>query len=158
VQFSFGASLVTITNNTGATIVAGTLVDVFLDQQNGNGAETFAFPLNLASITAADIVSAFRPGVDGFIEWAAVLVNIPATTAAKLATLTPKIGATALTGGVIALTSANMTPMGALVAGTQVTALNRIKKSDSLTITASAVTAFAEGSATLFVRIRRDTL
>lgn len=157
-QFSFGASLVTITNNTGATIVVGTSIDVFLNQVDGNSAETFAFPLNLASITAADIVAAFRPGVDGYIENVEVIVNIPATTGSKLATVTPKIGAVAVTGGVVALTSANMTPMGARVAGTQVTALNRITKKDALTITASAVTAFVEGSATLFVRIRRDTL
>lgn len=155
VAFSFGASLVTITNNTGATIKAGATIDVWLDQVDGNSSETFAFPLDLASITAADIVAAFRPGVDGIIENVEIIVNKPATTGSKLATLTPKVSAVAVTGGVVALTSANMTPMGARVAGSQVTAGGAIKKSDSLSITASAVTAFVEGSATLMVRIRK---
>lgn len=158
VQFSFGASLVTVTNNTGATLKAGATIDAWLDQVDGNSAETFAFPLDLASITAADIVAAFRPGVDGIIENVEVIVNKPATTGSKLATLTPKVSSTAVTGGVVALTSANMTPMGARVAGSQVTAGGAIKKSDSFSVTASAVTAFVEGTATLFVRIRKTIL
>jgi hypothetical protein len=156
IGFSFGASLVTLTNNTGATIVAGTLISVFMNQQDGNTAETLAFPIELASVTAADIVAAFRPGLDGYIENVEFVVNKPVTTGSKLASLNPKINSTAVTGGVVALTSALATPMGARIAGSQVTALNRITKKDSLSVTAASVTAFIEGSGTLLVRIRRD--
>ncbi len=71
-------------------------------------------------------------------------VGTPATTAAKLATLTTQINGVALTGGVIALTSANCTPSGALVAGSAITAKN-LGANTTLEIAVSAVTAFVEG-------------
>lgn len=158
IAVSFGASLITVTNNTGATIPAGSLIDMWVDQVDGNSAETFVFPLDLASITAADIVAAFRPGVDGVVENIEFIANKPVTTGSKLASLNAKINSTALTGGVVALTSANCTPMGARVAGSQITAGASIGKKDTLSITAATVTAFVEGSGTLYVRIRKTTL
>lgn len=158
IAVSFGASTITVTNNSGATIAAGTKVDLFCNQVDGNLAETFAFPIELASVAAADVVSAFRPGVDGVIENIEFVVNKPVTTASKLATLSLKIGSTAVTGGAVALTSALATPQGARIAGSQITAANRIAKKDSLTVVAASVTAFVEGNGTLYVRIRRDAV
>lgn len=79
----------------------------------------------------------------------------PATTAAKLATLTAGIAATGTgaltpcTGGVISATSANMTPTNTPLAGTAVTALNTGVAGACVGVTVSAVTAFVEGDAYL---------
>lgn len=117
---------------------------------------TLSFPVNLASITGTqDVVTGFTPGYAGEILSVAFLVNVPVTTAAKLATLNVEIGATDLTGGVVALTSANCTPMGAIVAGTAVTAANVFAATDTISVEASAVTAFAEGSGTVLIRVRK---
>ena len=97
----------------------------------------------------------FRPGVDGVIEDFCFITNVPATTAAKLATFNLEINATNVTGGLIALTTVAANTMGKVAQGTDITALNTIKRSDALSIEASAVTAFAEGQGTFFVRIRR---
>lgn len=78
----------------------------------------------------------------------------PATTAAKLATLTTQISGVACTGGVIALTSANCTPSGALVAGTAITGLNAGASGATLEVAVSAVTAFVEGSGWVEFKIK----
>jgi len=88
----------------------------------------------------------FTPGVAGRIKSVRVTVVTAATTAAKLATLTAKIATVATTGGVVALTSANCTPIGAEVAGTAVTALNTFTALEAISIDVSAVTTFVEGA------------
>lgn len=155
---SFGASNITVTNNTGATIPAATQLDFWLRQRSGNNVMILSFPVDLADVAAADVVTKFYPGVDGFIEDVSFVQRTPVTTAAKLATITPKINTTAVTGGVLALTSAACTPLGVVIDGTQVTAANRITINDTLTLTASAVTTFVEGKGDIKVRIRLDTL
>lgn len=72
-------------------------------------------------------------------------VRTPATTAAKLATLTAQVNGVAVTGGVISLTSANATPTNTLVAGTAITAGNTGTAAQTVGVAASAVTAFVEG-------------
>jgi hypothetical protein len=69
----------------------------------------------------------------------------PASTASKLATLTVEIGGTAVTGGVMNLTSANQNTIGGSVAASAITALNVGAAGSTLGVTASAVTAFVEG-------------
>lgn len=158
IAVSYGASLITVTNNTGATIPAGSLIDLWCDQVDGNAAETIPFPVDLADVSAADVVSGIRLGIDGYIENIEWIQRTPVTTAAKAATVSLKIGSTAVTGGAVALTSANCTPLGARVAGTQITGANRITKKDALSLVAASVTTFVEGRGTFYVRIRRDTL
>jgi len=158
IALSFGSTTVTVTNNTGATLAAGSQIDLFYAQRRGNNVMTLCVPVALANVSAADVVSAMRPGVDGYIENLEWIQGTPVTTGSKLATLSAKIGSTAVTGGAVALTSALCTPLGARVAGSQVTAANRITKKDSLSIVAASVTAFAEGTGHLYVRIRLDTL
>lgn len=154
---TFGASTITITNNSGVTWAAGSTVEIFIDIQDGNNVQTLAFPIHLAAITTAqDVVTDYVPGVDGYIEALTWVQNAPVTTGSKLASLNAEIGTTNLTGGVVALTSAACTPMGATIQGSAITANNRILKKDTLSIEASSVTAFAEGSGTLYVRIRLD--
>jgi hypothetical protein len=120
----------------------------------GVGVMTVSLPLVLSKLGNADVLTAYVPGYAFKILSATVAVTSPVTTAAKAATLTPKITGVAITGGVVALTSANCTPLGALVAGTAVTALNTGAATDSITITGSAVTAFVEGEAVLLLKLQ----
>lgn len=109
------------------------------------------FPVNLASITGAgDVVTNITPGFHGRLKDWEFIVTQPVTTAAKAATLNVEIGTTDATGGTIALTSANCTPLGAKVAkGSAFTAGNSFKATDTLSIEAASVTAFAEGAGVL---------
>jgi hypothetical protein len=113
---------------------------------------TKSFPLDLVGIAGAgQVIGAITPGYAGRIAKAYFVTNKPVTTAAKLATLQPKIGSTNLTGGAIALTSANATPLGAVVAGSAVTAANTFLATDTIAVDASAVTAFVEGTGSLVI-------
>ncbi len=111
------------------------------------------FQTLMATIAAADLVTGFTPGYNFRIKRMFWVQNAPATTGGKLATLTPKISGVAVTGGVVALTSALATPMGAVINGSAVTALNQGTETDTISITGSAVTAFVEGSGTLYLEI-----
>lgn len=68
------------------------------------------------------------------------------TTAARAATLTAQVAGVSVTGGAIAITSANATPSGAAVAGSSITAGNTGAANDTVGVIASSVTAFAEGN------------
>lgn len=135
-----------LTDNSGGSVLTAFAANI--------GVMLIGFKLNLASVTAADIIAAVKFGFKFKIRRVFFLADTPVTTGAKAATLTPKIGTTALTGGVVALTSANCTPMGAQVAGSAVTAANTGSATDTITVTASAVTAFSEGSGTLYLEVQ----
>jgi hypothetical protein len=81
------------------------------------------------------------------------VTGVPVTTGSKLATLTPYIGTTALTGGVLALTSALCTPAGAVVQASAITGKNAGEATDTITLTWSAVTTFIEGSGSIQMEI-----
>jgi hypothetical protein len=166
-EISYGASDITVTNRSGASWAAGSkytlglayadVVYQFSGQKsanNGVGLQTLAFFVNLADIANGDIVTEYVPGYEFKIESVDFRVGKAVTTAAKLATLNMEIGTTNLTGGAVALTSAACTPAGAAVAGTAVTANNTGKATDSFSIEASSVTAFAEGTGWILVKIR----
>jgi hypothetical protein len=131
------------TGTAGTTLAAGT------------GVQTVAIPVILNKITgAADVLTAYTPGYRFKILSVSFAVSSPVTTAAKAATLTFKIGSTVTTGGAMALTSANCTPLGALVAGSSITAANVGLSTDTITLAATAVTAFAEGEGYVLVRLQ----
>ena len=79
---------------------------------------------------------------------------MPVTTAAKLSTLNMEIGTTNTTGGAIALTSANCTPAGVLVAGTAITAANTGSSSDTISIEAASTTTFIEGDGYMLIKLQ----
>lgn len=85
-------------------------------------------------------------------------VGNPPTTAAKAVTLTGQISGVAMTGGVLALTSANMTPSGATVAGSAITALNVGAAGATVEFALSSVTAFVEGDGWVEVGILNNDL
>ena len=119
----------------------------------GVGRETWFFPIDLASITAAgDVLTSRTVGYRFKILAVDFFVTKPVTTAAKAAVLNIEIGTTDLTGGAVSLTSANCTPLGVQVAGSAVTAANVGTSSDLISIEAASVTAFAEGQGVLVVR------
>lgn len=136
------------------------------EQAGGQGATiaarlartTLEFSMNLADITAADLITNYIPGYNGKILATHAFATKPATTAAKAATLTPKVNATPVTGGALALTSANMTPAGAKVDSAAITALNTFLPTDTIGITAASVTAFVEGSVTIIIDLQNTDL
>lgn len=87
------------------------------------------------------------------------------TTAGKAATLTGRLRTggvvTAMTGGVLTLTSALATPEGATIASTAITGNNVFRgvAGDALILTVSGLTAFTEGSGNVWVTyVNDDTL
>jgi len=121
------------------------------------GKHTFSFRIALAGLTNADVLTSFVPGFKFAIEKVMFAVQAAVTTAAKLATITTKVDAVAITGGVLALTSANCTPKGKVLTGTTVTGANDDNlgsDTSSITLTASAVTAFVEGDGELIIILR----
>lgn len=83
----------------------------------------------------------------------------PATTAAKAATATLQVSGVAATGGVISLTSANCTPMGAAVAASAaVTAGGTGAAGGTVEFALSSVTAFVEGDGYFEVTVTNNDL
>ena len=154
-SISYDSSLITITNTTGASLAAGSTVDLFFDVKDGNDVVWLQFPIKLAKVTAADVVTEMRPCVEGVLEYVQFIVTDPVTTASKAATLNLEIDTTNVTGGTVALTSANCGTLGAVVAGAAITAANALTRESLLSVEAASVTAFVEGEGVLNVRIRR---
>jgi hypothetical protein len=140
---------------------AGEKIKVQVISRNFRGFTTVrqivSIPLDLASITGSqDVLTSFTPGFSGKIIKLDAVVNVPVTTAAKAVNLNAEIGSTNLTGGVIGLTSANCATMGAVVAGSSVTAGNTFTANDTISLEASGVTAFVEGTVTILMVIEAD--
>lgn len=137
--------------------VTGDIGEIMLGITNPPAGATgyvLSLPITLAGVTAADVLTTFTPGHKGKITAVAFAVTTPVTTAAKAASLNLEIGTTNLTGGVVALTSANCTPLGAVVAGSAITAANEFTATDTISVEAASVTAFSEGAGVLFITIQ----
>jgi hypothetical protein len=127
----------------------------------GAGRGGLAFYVALAQvIDATDYLTAFPLTFKGRLLAVDFVTHAKVTTASKAATLTPKIKkgttTTAVTGGVVALTSALATPEGALIAGSAITALNSFNSGDFLTLSWTGVTAFSEGTGHIMVTLVND--
>lgn len=121
----------------------------------GVGVTTVTINLPLVGITGnVDVVTNYTPGYKFKILAVDFAVTKVVSTAARAATLNLEIGTTNVTGGAVALTSANCTPLGAVIAGSAVTAANTGTSSDTISVEASGVTAFAEGDGTLLIRLQ----
>lgn len=155
ISVAFGASLITITNLTGAALASGSEILLMLDKVDAGPVHTLSFPIDLASIAGAgDVVTGFKPGVDGVVESVSWVQGTPVTTAGDGATLNLEINAVNVIGGAVVLTSAACTPLGVVIEGSEITGANAITRDDTLSVEAASVTAFAEGSGVLMVRIR----
>lgn len=121
----------------------------------GAGAYTIAFWIDLATVTAADIITSYVLGHKFKLLKHSFIVHSAVTTVAKAATISLTINGAAVTGGVLDLTSANCTPKGVVVDSTSaITAANTGGAAATLSWTASAVTAFVEGDGWLVLEIQ----
>jgi hypothetical protein len=169
---SFGASEITVTNVAMGTLAAGTKIVAQFDRnpgvdglarpyatpQDGNDVLHLVFPIRLAAITGnVDVVTDFRPGIRGQIEWLQWVQDVPVSTAGRTATLQLEVGSTATTGGLVTITSALATPLGRVIAGTAITAGGAITEESAISVlgTIGGGTAHAEGTGSLHVRIRK---
>lgn len=155
-SFAFGASLITVTNTSGVTWAANSKVSLEIDRQIGNACSIIPVQFNLVSIAAngALLVPGLRPGIIGTLEYWEAYIQTAATTAAKAATLNPTINGVDVTGGTIALTSANATPAGITLPCALITGANTVAAASFIGFKAAGVTAFVEGVVTAFLRIR----
>lgn len=116
----------------------------------GVGRQVVTFgPILLAGITDADVITSFVPGYKFKIVSFSAINIVAVTTGSKATTLNLEIGTTDVTGGVLALTSANQTPKGVVVNGTAITAANTGSSTAAISVEATSTTAFAEGSVIL---------
>lgn len=134
----------------------------FTDNSGGSASSTiaagvgiFTLPVfvQLAQITATTIFT-LTPGFRFKVLSINFSVEVAVTTASKAATITPAIGGVSVTGGALALTSANCTPKGANVSGSSITAANTGTNAQTLTLVASGVTAFSEGTGWVLLRLQ----
>jgi hypothetical protein len=112
-----------------------------------------SIPITLAKLADGDIVTTYTPGFNGRIKGLDFIVHDPVTTGSKASTLNAEIGTTNLTGGTVALTSANCTPLGKVVAGAAITAGAGFTKTDTISIEASSTTTFIEGTGVLVIKL-----
>lgn len=110
-----------------------------------------SIPIKLAKVANGDVVTNYAPGFAGAIKKVSFVVTDPVTTAGKAATINLEINTVDVTGGVLSLTSANCTPLGAVVNGTAITGNNVFTATDTISVEASSVTAFAEGEGVLLI-------
>jgi hypothetical protein len=148
---------VALTDGNGTRSYAGPVIDIdssgvwvevggVVIAVPGQPMGVITIPLDLVSLANGQHYTV-TPGFAGRIKSVAVVVSKPATTAAKAATVTAEVASVVVTGGVVAITSANMTPAANSVAGTAITALNTFTAAQTIGVGISAVTAFVEGSA-----------
>lgn len=145
-------------------VLASALPNAFTDNSTGTASDTvaagvgvftLAIPITLAQIVGAgDVLTTYTPGFRfKLLSFDARVVEV-VTTGGDAASLNLEIGAVNVTGGVIALTSANSTPLGAAIAGTAITGNNIGTAADTISIESSSVTAFAEGAVVALIRIQ----
>jgi len=162
--------IVTLTDSTGDsgthndTLADGSTVGAaFTDNTTGAttatlaagvGVSTISLPIELAEVIDGDVLTTYTPGYKFKILAVDFAVAVDVTTGAKASTLNVEIGTTNLTGGAVALTSANCGTVGAVVAGTAVTAANTGSASDTISVEGSATTTFIEGSGCLLITMQ----
>ena len=115
----------------------------------------FSIPVILANLADGDIVTTLTPGFAGEIVDMDFVVTDPVTTASKLSTLNAEIGTTNLTGGTVALTSANCDTLGKVVAAASITGNNSFGATDTISAEASSTTTFIEGEGVLIIRCKQ---
>jgi len=123
---------------------------------------TICVPVLLSSIPSGDLVTNIVPGFVGWIKKFSYYNGTVCSTGSKLATLNLEIGTTDVTGGVLSLDSDDLGAVtgavGMIVSGTAVTGANMFDKDDTLSIEATSVTTFVEGSGSLIIEMEGPVL
>ena len=163
IAVSFGALGVVITNNSGDTWAAGSVVDVFLEQlPGGRNVVLVSFYVSASLyITPQDIYTNLRLGVGGVIEeiyWSSLYV--PSVIApGRVLTIAVTIDGTRVTGGELVLITENIPARGGVVHGTPITARNVLTRESAVTISVVGVTGtytYTNGMLTLRIRLVDD--
>lgn len=111
------------------------------------------FPINLASVADGDVFTAIPLTFAGTFTQVEFRTTVVASTGGKATTLNLEINTTNLTGGAIALTTANQDTVGGIIAGTAITAANTFAAGDTFSVEASSTTAFAQGAGLLIIHV-----
>jgi hypothetical protein len=125
---------------------------------------SWCIPVTLSSITGAgDVVTEFTPGFAGAIKKWYWIQGVPVTSANKAATLNLEVNAVDVkaspgTNSTISLTSAACTPLGKVIAGTAIGLENTFDKDDTISVEATSVTAFAEGTGVIVIEYEGKVL
>jgi hypothetical protein len=128
------------------------VISMLLTHEGSGNASILSIPVQLSTLTNADVATNFIPGFAGTILSWQFLVTTAVTTGAKAATLNLEVGTTNVTGGTIALSGTYA--LGAVVAqGSAFTAGNTFTATDTISVEASSVTAFSEGAGVLLITL-----
>jgi hypothetical protein len=120
-----------------------------------SGVYNVTLPVSLAGVTAADVITSLVVGHKFKLRNAQFVTDVVASTSGKAATLDFKIGSTPITGGSLALTTAGCDTKGKVTAGVAISALNAGSAVDTVSVVASAVTAFVQGSGYIVLTIEQ---
>lgn len=129
---------------------------VYLVTRTSTGTNTkaiWSFYIPLAGVVTGDILTTYTPGFAGTITKVSAAVVTATTDVDADATINLEIGTTNLTGGVVTLADNTVTPRGAVIDGTAVTANNVFTGTDTISIEAVVTNAFSDGAIMLFVVI-----
>ena len=150
---SAGSPVLGVAMCSGADTNIGAVLLTSKVSAGANNKTILSIPIKLSKVADGDVVTDIIPGFAGTISKVQFLVTDPVTTATKLTTLGLEIGAVAVTGGAVALTSANCTLLGKAIAGTAITATNVFTNAQKISVVASATTAFIEGEGVLMITL-----
>lgn len=118
--------------------------------------QSVAIPVDLSDVADADAFS-YTPNFAGSIVGVRFVPTTVTSTAGKKTTLTTKIGTTALTGGIVRLSTKNCSVAGVPVPGSRITALNHFAETDTINVVAGSTTAFVEGKGYLVLDLVPST-
>jgi hypothetical protein len=130
---------------------------VYLVTRTSSGANTkmiVSIPVPLAGLVTGDIVTTYTPGFAGTIVKISAVVTVATTDVDADATINMEIGTTNLTGGVVTLADSTVTPRGAVIDGTAITAANVFTAVDTISVEAVVTNAFTDGEITLLIVIQ----
>lgn len=119
------------------------------------GKYTVTIPVTLATLTNAAQFQV-TPGHKGRLLAMDFYTHTPGTGAGATCTLTPDIGGTNVTGGVVTPTLASTSDRNEKTAGTAITAANSFTATQTITVTGSATTAFTAGDGMLALTLIND--
>lgn len=110
----------------------------------GNGAYVISFPINLPDYTTATDYTIATPPFAWKLRSTSATVLVAPTGSVGITTFQPKIGSTAVTGGLVTVSTGDAT--AAIDAGTAVTALNSGSESSVLKLTVTKTGTVTTGS------------
>lgn len=143
-----GGSAIAVALEAGS---ADELREVYVMPHPARSVGVLSIPVNLATVADGNVVTGLTMGFAGEFTKMDFIVTNEVTTANKATSLNIEIATVDVTGGVVALTSANCATLGAKVAGSAILAGGAFGASDAIDIEAASTTAFAEGEGVLLL-------